>query len=504
MGHLVPVRWHVVFPAEVAAVLGYVIVVVFAGSDEPMQNTLFNLVLLTGLIVASALAKRAHERCERLDFQHIIEEKSRRCAAEYQLSCAEGKPEGSLPGPPPASCRSEYKPRSKPESITEKSADVFSLMNQGRADLSAQLARIAELGESEHWRIDEREVKILHDVFLGCGGFGMVVKGIFCGMMVAVKFPMTQLESRYLPRLPELCNELRVLRHLRHPHVVATHGAIINPQQHRIALVLELVQGVILDKFMERGGRCECSDEPSSLARYQIMLGVCRALVYMHTRRPPVVHGDIKSGNVMVELSGHYAHPKLLDFGLSRLLVGRPHPLSGTLAWMAPEVLLKSGQVERSADIYSFGRLLAFVATGQAPLSDIPDVTLKQLLAQGQPPLPTWPRCCVFERGCRPLVHSCLHAEEAARPGIAEVLEALLGLPDVLRLVDASGEFLTDTQIVASHAGQSQPPSRSRSGSEIAACPSMLSRLTPVLPQRGPILPNEPREVWGGSEDPAM
>jgi len=451
-----PVRWHIMFILQIIAILMWATLVMVIGNDEPRGHTVINSVLLTCLIASSSLSKRAIELRERIGFAKLIEEKSMRCKAEFMLANVKDERDPSLL----IEVGSEYKPRSEPESHVTSTASglVFEALHADplhphRVDVGASLARVAELGDTEHWRIDEKEVKILPDSRLGFGGFGVVTKGVFCGMLVAVKCPLRRINSANLHMLPELCNELRVMRHLRHPNIIHSHGAIVDPQHYRIALVLELVRGVTLNKFMEHVAEDRDNVEPSALARCQIMLGVCGALVYMHTRSPPVVHGDIKSGNVMVEVFGDHVCPKLLDFGLSRLLTRNPRPMGGTLSWMAPEVLLGNGPVKCSADVYSFGRLIAFLATGISPLSEFPSGQLKEMLAEGPPPLPSWPQQCIFEPSCKALVHSCIQGEEVDRPNSVKIHSVLLELPQELGLSDTTGNFVADAKLLAELAG---------------------------------------------------
>merc|ERR1719356_1284607 len=111
---------------------------------------------------------------------------------------------------------------------------------------------------------------------------------------------------------------------------------------------------------------------PDDADRHHILVDVCCALRYLHAQRPSVVHGDLKASNILVEDWRTRAHPKLVDFGLSRLLTRKAKPLGGTLTWMAPELIQKPGMPPApSADVFSFGRLAYFVTTGIAPLSGI-------------------------------------------------------------------------------------------------------------------------------------
>ena len=67
-------------------------------------------------------------------------------------------------------------------------------------------------------------------------------------------------------------------------------------------LVLELCTGGSLDK------RLECSHQQAALtwqARVSIAVGVARALVYLHSQKPPLLHRDVKSANVLLDGAGN-------------------------------------------------------------------------------------------------------------------------------------------------------------------------------------------------------
>jgi serine/threonine protein kinase len=92
---------------------------------------------------------------------------------------------------------------------------------------------------------------------------------------------------------------------------------------------------------------------------HQIALG----LAYLHSRRPPVLHGDLKAVNVLVNASGD---AMLADFGLSRInrdiSTRSSHVnVAGSLRWMAPE-RLREGRLTAATDVYAFA-LTAFEAS---------------------------------------------------------------------------------------------------------------------------------------------
>uniref|UniRef100_A0A7S2AIQ2 Protein kinase domain-containing protein n=1 Tax=Alexandrium andersonii TaxID=327968 RepID=A0A7S2AIQ2_9DINO len=438
-----PVRWIMLLLVEMGAVLLYAAIVFWVGSSEPLTGAAINLVFLLGLVAAAAIGKRSWEIDERSAFRDIIVEKSLRCRAEFELSNAH---DGSGGGTLKSKDRPEGDTQSRMSPITVTSGAIFNRTDWADGNMCEMLAQVKEIGVAEHWCVNESEVNILKRDVLGSGHFGQIVKGVFCSMMVAVKLPSSGSMASVSSRIPDLCNELRIFRYLRHPNIVAFHGAIINPALCQMALVLELVKGVTLSTFLKcQDGQAEVKD----LLRYEIMVGVCRALAYMHTRRPHLVHGDIKSSNIMIEVfSEGLVNPKLLDFGLSRVLTRGAQQLGGSAAWAAPELFIKGTEPKCSADVFSFGKLIAVIATSTPPLPPKKNMHNPSRLPY-IPHLPSWPETCTFKPSCQGLVQDCLLFEETERPSMALVLQRLIEVPRQVGLRDPWGDFLQDINQLA-------------------------------------------------------
>lgn len=90
------------------------------------------------------------------------------------------------------------------------------------------------------------------------------------------------------------------------------------------------------------------------LHRLSIAAGVAAGIDFLHSQKPPIVHRDLKCGNVVISES---FKPQVADFGLSRSvdsIVGRKTPFAsassegqaiiaaGTLRYLAPEILLRT------------------------------------------------------------------------------------------------------------------------------------------------------------------
>ena len=94
---------------------------------------------------------------------------------------------------------------------------------------------------------------------------------------------------------------------------------------------------------------------------------VAAGLAYLHGMNPPIVHQDIKPGNVLIDDNGNYA---ITDFGIS--VTREKHlqyDVKGTQAYMAPERFIDETPLAAS-DIYAFGVTLFELITGQVPFGE--------------------------------------------------------------------------------------------------------------------------------------
>merc|ERR1712137_1117989 len=91
---------------------------------------------------------------------------------------------------------------------------------------------------------------------------------------------------------------------------------------------------------------------PTNLLR-DATSGLVEGLNYLHSQNPPVIHRDIKGANILVDLDFCV---KLSDFGCSkRNNVTKSFTTTGSIPWMAPEVIQQQDGFGRKADIWSLG-----------------------------------------------------------------------------------------------------------------------------------------------------
>ncbi len=204
---------------------------------------------------------------------------------------------------------------------------------------------------------------------LGQGGMGSVYRAVDenLGVEVAVKDNLftTDEYARQFRR------EATILASLRHPNLprVTDHFVIQERGQY---LVMDYIEGEDLRQRMDRIGLIPEDDA--------IMIGaaICDALTYLDSLNPPIVHRDIKPGNVKITPQGQIF---LVDFGLAKILYGSQATTTGARAMTpgySPPEQYGTARTDHRSDIFSLGATLYAALTGV-----IPEDALGRAMGQG-------------------------------------------------------------------------------------------------------------------------
>lgn len=214
------------------------------------------------------------------------------------------------------------------------------------------------------WELDPTEVSLCKKADgslwrLGKGGFGEVFKGLRDGAdEVAVK--IIRLTSCSPKTIMQFKAEIDLISKLRHRHIVQFYGACIQPQN--LYMVTELMSNDLFSvlKLPLESERYKWT----GIYGKEVLIGTASGLNYLHSRKPPVVHRDIKSPNILV-MDGL---AKIADVGVARTMGASDMTAQRgfTIAWAAPEVVYRRRATEK-IDIWSLGIIIWEVVTGKSP-----------------------------------------------------------------------------------------------------------------------------------------
>eukprot|EP00698_Gefionella_okellyi_P004995 TRINITY_DN1459_c0_g2_i1.p1 TRINITY_DN1459_c0_g2~~TRINITY_DN1459_c0_g2_i1.p1 ORF type:complete len:1033 (-),score=276.64 TRINITY_DN1459_c0_g2_i1:175-2817(-) len=263
--------------------------------------------------------------------------------------------------------------------------------------------------QQSEFEIEWSELKL--GKLLGTGGFGEVFEGDWRGTQVAVKVLS---QARMSPReLTDFRAEVIMMSKLRHPNIVQFLGSSLTPP--RLALITE---------YMGRGSlyailHGEQSGPLPLETVIRMAKEMARGMNYLHLHKPPILHRDLKSLNILV---GTDWTVKVADFGLSRAK-DYTHVMSkvGTPRWTAPEVLASKPYGEK-ADVYSFGVVLWEMVTGEVPFKSLSSYEAAHAVMTHDQ-RPKIPASCSAQLSM--LITMCWDREPTKRPTFEMILRTL-------------------------------------------------------------------------------
>ena len=199
---------------------------------------------------------------------------------------------------------------------------------------------------------------------IGRGGMGTVYEAERLDGEVlqraAIKF--VPLAMRSLAVLESFRQERQILADLNHPNIcrLIDAGTTADGSPY---LVMELIEGVPIDQW--------CRERGLTVRQIlELFLKVCAAVAHAH--RHLVIHRDLKPSNILVTEEGE---PKLLDFGIAKLLSAAARSGATTLRAMTPDYAspeqLEGRPMNTASDIFSLGCVLYALLTGEPPRRDL-------------------------------------------------------------------------------------------------------------------------------------
>jgi len=284
---------------------------------------------------------------------------------------------------------------------------------------------------------DDESLQFMEQI--GSGGYGVVYKGLWQGLPVAIKTVMFQdLGGQDTKQRKRAVYEAAISSSVVHCNVVQTYSYFfrrLTPDtgepvsdhscvDWKLHIVQEFCQLGSLLRSLKRGQFVDLSSHaPNMDAIVEVALQVARGMQHIH--RHNIVHGDLTTRNVLLQhdSSGLQRTPiaKVSDFGLSVKLDRCQNHISnhraGTPLYMAPEVGLH-GRLSKASDVYSFGIILweLFHLSLPAPVS------FSKVVACRKGP-PRFSRICPMPYAL--LCAVCLSPHPSDRPDFDQLVEIL-------------------------------------------------------------------------------
>eukprot|EP01103_Thecamoeba_quadrilineata_P012839 TRINITY_DN3415_c0_g1_i1.p1 TRINITY_DN3415_c0_g1~~TRINITY_DN3415_c0_g1_i1.p1 ORF type:complete len:540 (-),score=183.53 TRINITY_DN3415_c0_g1_i1:145-1656(-) len=259
------------------------------------------------------------------------------------------------------------------------------------------------------YKIEWDELEIISNV--GSGAFAEVYEALRAGERVAVKKMLAQ--SLDEKNLAEFENEVVLMSTFHSSYIVGLFGACFKPPN--MCMVLEFMPNGSLNHLLY-----DVTQEISWDRRWAFAQDAALGMCYLHTRNPPILHRDLKSGNLLIAEDGRI---KITDFGLSRVKLKdgpKEEFQGGTDRWTAPEIFDNEPYTE-AADVFSYGAILYEIACRKLPFSDTPAEDVRKLWKRGDRPPIDEDVPSDFEK----LIRMCWDQSQYKRPSFKEVVSFL-------------------------------------------------------------------------------
>ncbi|KAG8829679.1 hypothetical protein FRC17_006198 [Serendipita sp. 399] len=264
-------------------------------------------------------------------------------------------------------------------------------------------------------------------------------------------------------------DEVKLWCGLRHPHLLQFWGLCNTPQG--LAMV---------SPFMAYGNSSAYLAANPEAGALGLLVGAAYGLEYLHTRQPPITHGDLRGANILVSPAGEAC---LADFGLSKIMevasadisVGMTTANAGATRWMAPELFHAEGSeyppscpspnpsqqtllneeiinprasidrrsedrfegVTPQSDVWAYGMTLYELMTGKVPYWRIKNSpTVMFTILRGE--IPSRPRASDVRHDWQPqlweLMQDCWITSPSGRPTMSKVSDRIRSIREASQM----------------------------------------------------------------------
>ncbi|CAH1789151.1 unnamed protein product [Owenia fusiformis] len=280
---------------------------------------------------------------------------------------------------------------------------------------------------------------------LGKGGFSEVHKGFDMREQRYVACKVHQLnkdwkEDKKANYIKHALREYNIHKQLDHPRIVKLYD-VFEIDNNSFCTVLQYCEGNDLDFYLKQN-----KIVPEKEAR-SIIVQTVSALKYLNEIKPPVIHYDLKPGNLLLGAGAVSGEVKITDFGLSKVMEGdNYHPEdgmdltsqgAGTYWYLPPECFVvgkEPPKISSKVDVWSVGVIFFQCLYGKKPfghnLSQAAILEQDTILKATEVQFPAKP---IVSTEAKNFIRRCLQYKKDSRPEVLYLAQDIYLKPSALK-----------------------------------------------------------------------
>ncbi|CAG02645.1 unnamed protein product, partial [Tetraodon nigroviridis] len=414
-------------------------------------------------------------------FQNLIKQQERVGAQREDIErrrklLGKRKPPSLAPAPPPSLEQNKRKSRSNSQenealSLAQyhEQEEIFKLriihLKKEEAEIQAELEhleRIRNLHIRELKRIhneDNSQFKdhpTLNDRYLllhllGRGGFSEVFKAFDLTEQRYVAIKIHQLNKNWKEEKKQnyhkhACREYRIHKELDHPRIVKLYD-YFSLDTDSFCTVLEYCEGNDLDFYLKQNKLMSEKEGRS------IVMQIVNALKYLNQIHPPIIHYDLKPGNILLVNGTACGEIRITDFGLSKIMDDDSYSAAdgmeltsqgaGTYWYLPPECFVMGKEppkISNKVDVWSVGVIFYQCLYGRKPFGHnlsqqdiLQENTILKATEVHFPPKPT------VTTDAKAFIRRCLAYHKEDRVDVLQLASDPFLMPHVRKALGSSG-----------------------------------------------------------------